>query len=59
MILLFLLEPEFMNDFCNEYHNRRIRDFLNELQLTEGRATGFPKIYDAMNKNGSPVRRRC
>lgn len=22
--------------------------------LTEGRATGFPKIYDAMNRNGSP-----
>jgi len=29
-------------------------DFLKELQLTEGRATGFPKIYDAMKRNGSP-----
>lgn len=37
-----------------EYRNRRIGDFLKELQLTEGRATGFPKIYDAMQKNGSP-----
>ena len=37
-----------------EYRNRRIGDFLKELQLTEGRATGFPKIYDAMNRNGSP-----
>jgi predicted HTH transcriptional regulator len=37
-----------------EYRNRRIGDFLKELQLTEGRATGFPKIYDAMKRNGSP-----
>jgi len=36
------------------YRNRRIGDFLKELNLTEGRATGFPKIYDAMNRNGSP-----
>jgi len=32
----------------------RLIDFLKELQLTEGRATGFPKIYDAMKRNGSP-----
>ena len=25
-----------------------------ELQLTEGRATGFPKLYDAMKRNSSP-----
>jgi ATP-dependent DNA helicase RecG len=37
-----------------EYRNRRIGDFLKELQLTEGRATGFPRIYDAMRRNGSP-----
>lgn len=37
-----------------EYRNRRIGDFLKELQLTEGRATGFPKIYDSMKRNGSP-----
>lgn len=34
--------------------NRRVGDYLKELHLTEGRATGFPKIYDAMQKNGSP-----
>jgi ATP-dependent DNA helicase RecG len=34
--------------------NRRIGDFFKELELTEGRNTGFPKIYDAMEKNGSP-----
>lgn len=37
-----------------QYRNRRIGDFLKELHLTEGRATGFPTIYDAMAKNGSP-----
>ena len=37
-----------------EYRNRRIGDFLKELQLTEGRGTGFPAIYDAMEANGSP-----
>src|SRR5699024_833111 len=36
------------------YRNRRIGDFLKELQLTEGRSTGFPKIYQAMKANGSP-----
>ena len=34
--------------------NRRIGDFLKELELTEGRSTGIPAIYDAMEKNGSP-----
>ncbi|MCD7746004.1 MAG: putative DNA binding domain-containing protein [Lachnospiraceae bacterium] len=36
------------------YRNRRIGDFLKELHLTEGRNTGFKKILDAMEKNGSP-----
>lgn len=40
---------------ARQYRNRRIGDFLKELHLTEGRATGFPTIYDAMEKNGSPV----
>jgi ATP-dependent DNA helicase RecG len=35
------------------YRNRRIGDFLKELELTEGRSTGFPKIYRAMRGNGS------
>jgi len=37
-----------------EYRNRRIGDFLKELELTEGRGSGFPIIYNAMEKNGSP-----
>ncbi len=36
------------------YRNRRIGDFLKELDLTEGRSTGFPKIRQAMKFNGSP-----
>jgi len=34
--------------------NRRIGDFLKELELTEGRNTGIPKIYRAMERNKSP-----
>ncbi len=40
---------------AREYRNRRIGDFLKELRLTEGRGTGFPTIYNAMEANGSPV----
>ena len=36
------------------YRNRRIGEFLKELEFTEGRATGIPKIMEAMAKNGSP-----
>lgn len=36
------------------YRNRRIGEFLKELELTEGRATGIPKILRAMKANGSP-----
>lgn len=36
------------------YRNRRIGDFLKELHLTEGKATGFPKIRKSMKINGSP-----
>jgi ATP-dependent DNA helicase RecG len=36
------------------YRNRRIGDFLKELHLTEGRNTGFKKILDALESNGSP-----
>lgn len=39
---------------ARDYRNRRIGDFLKELKLTEGRSTGFPAIYDSMEKNGSP-----
>jgi ATP-dependent DNA helicase RecG len=40
--------------FSREYRNRRIGDFLKELDLTEGRGTGFPIIYRKMAQNGSP-----
>jgi ATP-dependent DNA helicase RecG len=36
------------------YRNRRIGEFLKELELTEGRSTGIPKIFRAMSQNGSP-----
>ncbi|WP_217907206.1 Fic family protein [Massilia sp. BJB1822] len=37
------------------YRNRRIGEFLKELDLTEGRSTGVPKIFRAMAANGSPA----
>lgn len=39
---------------ARRYRNRRIGEFLKELELTEGRCTGIPKIRAAMKKNGSP-----
>lgn len=36
------------------YRNRRIGEFLKELDLTEGRSTGVPKILKVMAANGSP-----
>lgn len=36
------------------YRNRRIGEFLKELDLTEGRSTGIPKILRVMQANGSP-----
>jgi ATP-dependent DNA helicase RecG len=36
------------------YRNRRIGDFLKELDYTEGRSTGFPKIHRHLKKNYSP-----
>lgn len=36
------------------YRNRRIGEFLKEVELTEGRGTGIPKILKAMKANGSP-----
>lgn len=36
------------------YRNRRIGELLKELDLTEGRGTGIPKILAAMRENGSP-----
>jgi len=37
------------------YRNRRIGEFLKELDLTEGRSTGIPKILRVMQTNGSPA----
>jgi ATP-dependent DNA helicase RecG len=34
--------------------NRRIGEFLKELRLAESRGTGLPKIFSAMDQNGSP-----
>jgi len=36
------------------YRNRRIGDFLKELDMTEGRGTGIPIIRREIAKNGSP-----
>lgn len=39
---------------ARRYRNRRIGEFLKELDLTEGRSTGILKIRKAMETNGSP-----
>lgn len=36
------------------YRNRRLGDFLKELDLTEGRSTGIPTIQEELTKNASP-----
>ncbi len=38
---------------ARRYRNRRLGDFLKELELSEGRATGIPTIQDELKKNGS------
>lgn len=37
--------------------NRRIGEFLTEARLTEGRHSGLPKVFGAMEANGSPAPR--
>ena len=37
------------------YRNRRIGDFLKELNLVEGRNTGIPTAIKAIKENGSPL----
>lgn len=37
------------------YRNRRIGEFLKELELSEGRNTGIPTILRVMKANGSPA----
>lgn len=36
------------------YRNRRIGDYLKELEIVEGRNTGIPLILSSMKQNGSP-----
>lgn len=49
-----------MDDFkqgqavSRRYRNRRIGEFLKELDLAEARSTGVPKIFRTMRQNGSP-----
>ena len=38
---------------ARRYRNRRLGDFLKELDLSEGRATGIPTIQEELRKNGS------
>ena len=38
---------------ARRYRNRRLVDFLKELDLTEGRATGIPTIQKSLRENGS------
>ena len=40
---------------ARRYRNRRIGEFLKELDLTEGRGTGIPKILKKIEANGSPL----
>ena len=38
---------------ARRYRNRRIGEFLKELELSEGRSTGIPSILRALEENGS------
>ena len=49
-----LLQVHSDRAISRRYRNRRIGEFLKELDLTEGRGTGIPKILRAMKANGSP-----
>ena len=39
----------------SKYRNRRIGEFLKELEMTEGRGTGIPKMLKALKNNESPM----
>ena len=38
---------------ARRYRNRKLGDFLKELNLSEGRSTGIPTIQDELRRNGS------
>lgn len=40
---------------ARRYRNRRLGDFLKELRLSEGRATGIPTIQQELHRNGSKL----
>jgi ATP-dependent DNA helicase RecG len=42
------------SSISRRYRTRRIGELFKELDLTEGRCTGIPKMRAAMDKNGSP-----
>lgn len=48
-------DPKKSRVVSRHYRNRRIGDFLKEMHMTEGRSTGFPKIYQAVKRNDSPM----
>jgi ATP-dependent DNA helicase RecG len=37
------------------YRNRRVGEFLKELEMTEGRGTGIPRMLQEAQRNGSPA----
>ncbi|MBP0978973.1 MAG: AAA family ATPase, partial [Oscillospiraceae bacterium] len=43
------------NRFVSRYYrNRRLGEFLKELDLSEGHSSGIPTIQDELARNGSP-----
>ena len=40
--------------YTRRYRNRRLGDFLKELEYTEGRSTGIPTMQRELEANGSP-----
>ena len=51
--LIRLADFEAGRAMSRRYRNRRIGEFLKELDLSEGRSTGVSKILKAMTANGS------
>ncbi len=48
-----MLDLQLGRAVSRRYRNRRIGEFLKELDLTEGRSTGISKILKVMEENGS------
>lgn len=43
-----------LTHLSKRYRNRRLGEYLKELDLTEGRSTGIPTIQNVLENNGSP-----